>query len=245
MYSRLDVWLLEIAGNTARKAPLLKTLLKPFYYSYKKWRKGQRNREFHKNCMKALKDFTDCLNTNGYPYTLIYGTLLGAVRNKGFIPHDYDIDVAMWYTDYSSRLIEELKEIGFTLVHEFTVDGGKNGLEHTFYRDGVSIDIFYYYPPVDKLPYCCGFSVKPGSFSFKESQERFGGVVPVRYEAPYSNDRLLVEFENMLLYIPKNYHELLMIAYGDNYMIPNPNWKEPTDNPYRIVWNEKNAQYIE
>lgn len=245
MYSKLDVKLLEIAGNTAKKYPVIKKILKPIYYPYKNWRKRKRNQEFQKNSLVALKDFTDCLTKNGYSYTLIWGTLLGAVRNKGFIPHDYDIDVAVWYKDYDTDLIKHLKKIGFDLVHEFTVDGGKSGMEHTFLRDGVSIDIFYLYEPVDKLPYCCGFSVKPGSFSFRESQDKYGGVIPVRYEAPHTYNRIITQFENLELYIPDNSHELLEVEYGPNYMIPDPDWHEPTENPYRIVWKSKNAQYHE
>lgn len=51
-----------------------------------------------------LLAFDRLMKVNGLSYSLIAGTLLGAVRHKGFIPWDDDIDVAMPRPDYN-RLI--------------------------------------------------------------------------------------------------------------------------------------------
>ena len=51
-----------------------------------------------------LKAVTDLCDSNGLTYYLYCGTLLGAVRHKGFIPWDDDLDICLIHPDYKQLI---------------------------------------------------------------------------------------------------------------------------------------------
>lgn len=118
--------------------------------------KGIKQAEF-----EVLVAFRNYCEKHGLRFYLAYGTLIGAVRHKGFIPWDDDIDVEMPIEDYE-KLMELVKRepISNNIEFNYFEDGkwpypfGKLCRTDTItatldspYHYGVWVDIF----PLDKI----------------------------------------------------------------------------------------------
>lgn len=245
MRNTLSPKLVKIA-HTVAQLPFAKTLLKPFYYSYKEWLNKKRNKAYNEHALNTLADFDQCMGENGFKYTLIFGTMLGAIREKGFIKHDMDIDVAMWKEDYSASVRKCLEASGFKLDHRYLIDDGESAREETYVKNDVSIDIFCINPPIDEYPYICSkWTPVEGCVTKQDSMKKYGYVTGMRLEMPIKKEIVEVPFESLMLPIVSNAHEVLSFYYGEDYMNPDPTWVESKEYPYRKPWPEKKAIYQE
>lgn len=131
--------------------------------------------ELKKLQQDILDDIVEFCNRNNLRYFLAYGTLLGAVRHKGYIPWDDDIDIHMPRADYEKFLKTYNSEKGENEVvsHEsnrkYHVPFAKVFRKGTivnefFYKQsvfGVYVDIF----PIDGIKskiqaYICGQCIR-------------------------------------------------------------------------------------
>lgn len=231
-----------------RQIDTLRKLFGPLYHKVHKDNVKEQVDElrssFQQKALNALDAFDKAMTENGFKYSLAFGTMLGAVREKGFIKHDADIDVFMWIENYGPDFVENLLKRGFSFSHSFSVDNDKLGKEDTFLYDGVQIDIFYIYPPLEgrSYPYCCDFVIHPDCLSREHSVRKYGGLLPRRLEMPMSHEVIRVPFESLSLPILENAQDYLRYRYGDDFMTPNPNWVSGS-NPNIIPWQGKVAVF--
>lgn len=242
MRTKVSPKLMEIA-HLASKIPGLKWLLKPFYYPYKERITNNRNNIFREHGAKVLYEFDKIITENGFKYSVFAGTLLGAIREKGFIKHDADIDTCMWAKDFSPKIEEVLTKAGFKLTRRFEVDGGVKAREETYQKDGVDVDIFYIYSDERFDSYQCDFGSIPGTASHQESMRKYGYVNVRRIEFPVKYEFKRIPFENIEVSAITNAEEWLTYRYGVDYMCPNPNFHDKGDNPRMWQWTDVKATF--
>ena len=79
--------------------------------------------------LNILKEFAGFCDRNNLHYYIYAGTLLGAVRHKGFIPWDDDIDVCMLWDDYYRFLEVAPKKFGEQFfIQNYRTDKAFNSL---------------------------------------------------------------------------------------------------------------------
>lgn len=117
----------------------------------------------HRIHISMLKKIDEFCKENDIKYFLMYGTLIGAVRHKGFIPWDDDVDIGMLREDYNKFM--KLAKNGFKgdlLIENYKMhkgyghNFGKVVLKGTVWEEyfaegldclnGIYIDVF----PIDK-----------------------------------------------------------------------------------------------
>lgn len=80
-----------------------------------------------KTLLETLKEFHDFCEKHNLQYFLIGGSLLGAVRHKGFIPWDDDIDVVMPREDFN-----QLLQLSSQLKYPLLLRGPKLQKDHRY-----------------------------------------------------------------------------------------------------------------
>lgn len=105
--------------------------------------------EYQKQAMRTLLAFKKVCDKNGIFYQLSWGSLLGAIRDNGQIPWDYDIDVFVAYRD-KEQLIEALNRDLDEKFYFYCPQVNKK-CRHFFirlapkeyYTDVLHVDVFY------------------------------------------------------------------------------------------------------
>lgn len=105
-------------------------------------------RQIQLDNLSAIEFFNNICEKYGLEYWLDFGNLLGAVRHKGFIPWDDDVDCGMPRQDYEKFI--EFFQNGFSEDNNYYLKYNNNGKNKCFVKilhkqiPHIAIDIFPY-----------------------------------------------------------------------------------------------------
>lgn len=148
----------------------------------------------------------DVLTNKGVSFMLIAGTLLGAVREKDFIAHDEDVDIAFVDEDKQKVFdtLPDLIEIGFQIARF-----DRRGLL-SIMRKGEYIDFYFFSQYTSRIRSCGGWLVLD-EFLTRTTE---------------------IDFKGETFKVPKDYIGFLRCEYGESWQIPAqwfdynmPKWK--------------------
>ena len=193
-------------------------LRKMFGKQYKAMLKKVASRKLLKYGEEGLVKFDRILRENDIEYWLMFGSLLGAVREHGFIKHDDDIDMGMFCKDINEKLVSLLTPAGFEF-QRVKITSDKKYRMMTFKYKGVTLDLYGHEFDDDSHSAITGFQTYPligtdWRISYKKNLYRtcmnyfiFKGTE----DCPFGKTKLK---------IPIGAHQLLCQLYGEDYMIP-------------------------
>ncbi len=123
--------------------------------------------------MKVLEEFDRICEAHGLRWFAYVGTLLGAVRHKGFVPWDDDVDIAMMRGDYEKFLSVAPLELpeGYLIInydegdHEYDCLTRLNNSRSVIFNEKKAEEFYYF-------PYPAGLDIYPLDYVVGDPEER-------------------------------------------------------------------------
>lgn len=184
------------------------------------------------NFYKLLHKVVRILEKNNIPYWASSGTFLGAIRCKGIIKWDDDLDLCALYQDR-----DKLKN-AIDQENDIYLDLSSNLVNKIKYKTGKYpfIDIFFMVPEIDNGQTVYKCALKKARESYKNESYLESELVPLKK----------TKFGAMEIAIPNQYERFFLANFGENWnkegVISYDHKKEEPINP-KIQWNLRASDY--
>lgn len=191
---------------------------------------------------EVLCVFSEIVKRNGAHFWLFFGTLLGAYRDGGFIKHDDDIDIGMFYDEISDSIIDDMIKNGFKCLGVIVDKDYSGGYQVAFDYKGLKFDIYSFQRNISNNTVTV-FSPLPFNYSSWESLEREDIYDELHIIFNSWEELEKINFEGAQVFIPSNSDDILKVLYGANYLIPIVNYKPEEDISPRKVHEDPHKHY--
>lgn len=198
----------------------------PFIYRPYRWLieiqnkliKKRRKKALHRYGYQLLNDITEVFRQNEICICAMWGTLLGFIRDSGFIQWDDDMDFAILETkDFSwDRFEHLLNGIGMYKSREFVLSGMIK--EQSYIRNDVIVDfVLYSHENQGVLTGCSFVQIPEREYHNGKTEEHTVVFIDMPIRADNIEYRV---FEHAKLLIPVNAEEILEKQYGEPWRTP-------------------------
>lgn len=181
----------------------------------------RQNRAFMKYGLEALHEAVVATEECGGKLFLAFGSLLGAFRERGFIPFDYDLDLGLLAEERRDDSVTIMRRHGFSLLRQYYIKAtGRICLDKYDYK-GVHVDVHYFYHN-DQGSLYCDLCLPHESKPWREANETDGFPTIIRTvpDSGFSKQ----DFLGVQVYEPDCTEEWLRTLYGEHFMTPDPKW---------------------
>jgi len=151
--------------------------------------------------MECLRDAATALASLNIRPFIAFGTLLGHVRNGGFLPSDGDIDLGILAEEADAAAVRDAMEAGPFIVEKYEGPEWPCRVK-VAHRNGVALDLVF-------------FAAREGQFW---TYTRFYGQLLIRRRTAFRLDP--ATFMGLSLWMPENPETFLAENYGD--------WRTPS-----------------
>ena len=163
---------------------------------------------------KNLIDFTNVLRKYKVRWFLTFGTCLGAFREGKIIEHDKDLDVGIMQEDFSYGMLKGFYDAGFQI--KFTFGMRFLGQEIAFVRDGVKIDLMFFYTKGDKAY---------NALWQNGGRNGMSDIVKLVYPRNLFDEFVEMNMCGHNFLVVKNTEEYIKTIYGETWNVPDKEWQ--------------------
>lgn len=185
-----------------------------------------RRRNMKRNGYKVLDEVYEISIKHNLKCFAVFGSLLGYIREDGFIPHDCDLDFGVLPGTTPAMLTKLfVEEYGFKFLHAFSYHGEVT--EVTLQKDGVPMD-FIFYKVDESKSWCTVYHWSPDA---KYTDPRQNSVKHVNQAKV--TELTTIKVHGARVFVPVNYEEMLRSEFGDGWRTPDPSFK-PSQQPGNV-----------